>query len=233
VDPAEVHVWRACLDLPARCVDDLEQTLNEEERARARRFSFEDGRRRFVVCRGLLRKLLGGYTGLAPERVEFSYGLHGKPALGQQRGPRTLRFNVSHSKDLALYAITAGREVGVDVECIRPDLASLEVAERFFSRGEVAALRASPPRDRARAFFECWTRKEAYIKARGEGLSLPLHYFQVSIGPGAAALLDVTDDPEEVSRWTLHALDPGEGFTAALAAEGRGWRLRLRVLAAH
>ena len=219
---AGVHVWRAGLDFPPHRVGDFEQVLSEEERSRARRFVSEEGRRRFVVCRGLLRTLLGAYAGLTPERVEFSYGPYGKPALARPQDATGLRFSVAHSDDVALYAIAARREAGVDIERIRPALASLKIAERFFSPGEVAALRASPPASRARAFFECWTRKEAYVKARGEGLSFPFHRFQVSLTPREAALLTVADDPEEVARWTLHALEPGDGFAGALAVEKRG-----------
>jgi 4'-phosphopantetheinyl transferase len=226
----DVHVWTARLDVPPPEVEESWRTLSDDEQSRARRFVFEHGRRRFIVGRGLLRRLLGHYAGVAPEWLEFSYGRYGKPAVAGPSSARPLRFNLSHCEDLALYAVTRGREVGVDVERIRPEFATLDIAERFFSSGEVAVLRAvADPGARARAFFACWTRKEAYIKARGEGLSFPLHRFRVSLEAGApAALLDVSDDPGEVSRWCLESLDPGGAFVGALVVEGQGWRLGCR-----
>ena len=227
---SDVSVWIARLDVPPRDVEEFSRTLSDDERARARRFAFEHLRRRFVVGRGLLRRLLGRCAGVAPERLDFSYGQYGKPALAGPSSALPLRFNLSHCEDLTLYAVTVGREVGIDVERIRPDFATLDIAARFFSSGEVAVLRAiSDPIARVRAFFACWTRKEAYIKARGEGLSFPLHRFRVSLEGGApAALLDVSDDPGEASRWRLEALDPGSAFAGALAVEGQGWRLSCR-----
>jgi 4'-phosphopantetheinyl transferase len=134
---------------------------------------------------------------------------------------------LSHSDGLVLYAITRGREVGVDVERLRPDFAVLEVAKKFFSRREVTALVALPENQWPKAFFNCWTRKEAYIKARGEGLTLPLDRFDVSLVPGEpAALLYTNDDPQEASRWSLQELVPESGYVAALAVEGHDWRLK-------
>jgi 4'-phosphopantetheinyl transferase len=141
-----------------------------------------------------------------------------------------LRFNVSHSQGVALYALTRGREVGVDIEFVREDFARFDIAERFFSTREVSALRALPTEQHTAAFFDCWTRKEAYIKARGEGLSHPLHSFAVSLAPGETAALLWTDtDPQEAARWSLVGLFPGESYRAALAVEGemptlRCWR---------
>lgn len=139
----------------------------------------------------------------------------------------TLHFNVSHSNGLALYAVARGREIGIDLEFVREDIAGLEIAERFFSSREVSALRALAPSEYTVAFFDCWTRKEAYIKARGEGLSHPLHGFTVSLAPGTpAAILNIDADPHEAARWTLVALSPGDGYRAALAVEGRVAHLR-------
>jgi 4'-phosphopantetheinyl transferase len=174
-----------------------------------------------VAARGGLRDVLSRYTGTTPESLRFSYGGHGKPFLGDEGGGGLLRFNVSHSNGVALYAVAAGREVGVDIEHVREDFAGLDIAERFFSSREVAALRALPGAERPGAFFDCWTRKEAYIKARGEGLSCPLHLFSVSLTPGQpAALLCTDDEPQEAARWSLVELFPGEGFRAALAVRG-------------
>ncbi|HKP10473.1 MAG TPA: 4'-phosphopantetheinyl transferase superfamily protein, partial [Blastocatellia bacterium] len=157
--------------------------------------------------------------------LSFGYSEHGKPSLaGSHSGD--LRFNVSHSHELALFAFTWGRELGVDIEWIRPEVAGEQIAEQFFSRDEVATLRALPPGRQAEAFFNCWTRKEAYIKARGEGLSLPLHLFDVSLAPGEPAALLRAAMSDETTRWTMTALAPGAGYKAALVAEGRDWHLR-------
>jgi 4'-phosphopantetheinyl transferase len=222
----EVHVWRASLDLKAARVQSLQQTLSGDERARAGRFHFQKDREHFVVARGVLRAILGGYLDIEPGQVRFCYGAHGKPTLAQGAGKPVLRFNLSHAHGLVLYALARGRELGIDVEHLRPQLVNERVAEQFFSRGEVAVLRGLPADEQQKAFFDCWTRKEAYIKARGEGLSLRLDQFEVSLAPGApAALLSSDGDPREACRWALKELSPGPGYMAALAVEGHGWRL--------
>jgi 4'-phosphopantetheinyl transferase len=227
LDDGEVHVWRACLNLHGSRLGQLWETLSPDEQLRARKFKFQRDREHFVAARGGLRDILSRYTGSAPQSLHFSYSEYGKPSLVGETGGEFARFNVSHSDGLALYAVTAGREVGIDLERVREDFASLDIAERFFSRREVAALRALPPTVRTPAFFDCWTRKEAYIKARGEGLSRPLHLFTVSLAPGQpAALLCDDEEPEEASRWSLASLSPGEGFRAALAVKGQVRALR-------
>jgi len=223
----EVHVWRATLDVGLAHVHGFERTLAADERARAARFHFDTHRNRFIVGRGLLRTILGRYLGMAPDRLQFHYSPLGKPALPAGSESKSIRFNVSHSGGVALYAVTRGRGIGVDIERIRPDFANEEIAGRFFSPREVAALNALPPQSRLDAFFACWTRKEAYIKARGEGLSLPLNCFDVSLAPGEpAALLAVHDDPGEAARWSIREPFPGPDYVAALAVEGRDWRLK-------
>jgi 4'-phosphopantetheinyl transferase len=147
-------------------------------------------------------------------------------ALAEAQAARTLRFNLAHCQGLALYAIAWGREVGVDLEYIRENLADQRIAERFFSPAEVETLRSLPEGVQREAFFHCWTRKEAFVKARGEGLSFPLDQFDVSLAPGEpAALLRTLGDPEEAARWSLRELFPGPGFVAAVAAAGHSWRL--------
>jgi 4'-phosphopantetheinyl transferase len=222
----EVHVWRAVLVQPNPVIQALWYTLDQGERDRAERFHFQHDRERFIVAHGLLRTILGGYLGVVPRQLRFCYGAYGKPGLAPECDT-ALSFNLSHAHELALFAITRDRAVGVDIEHTRPGIASIAIAERFFSPHEVAALQAIPDAQRSLAFFTCWTRKEAYIKARGEGLSLPLDQFEVSLAPGApAALLDVAGDQRERDRWQLRALDPGPGYVAALAVEGRGWALQ-------
>lgn len=224
----EVHVWRARLDPEPSAVALLAATLSADERARAARFRFDRDRVSYVVARGVLREILGHYLHVAPAELRFVYSPHGKPSLDAAPRASTLRFNVSHSHGFALYAFASGREVGVDVEYMRPDFAGEEIAERFFSRGEVNTLRGLPRGERLAAFFRCWTRKEAYIKARGEGLSHPLELFDVSLTPGEpAALLATRPDPLEATRWSLEELSCAPGYAASLAVEGAAPRLEL------
>lgn len=214
----EVHVWRASVDRTDSQVEALVETLSVDERDRAGKFYFERDRRSFILARGTLRSLLARYLHRCPARLRFCYGPHGKPALTRDTGGDTVRFNLSHSHGLALFAITRHGDVGIDVELIRPHFASEEIAERFFSPREVFMLRNVPVEKRGEAFFNCWTRKEAYIKATGKGLSLPLDEFAVSLAPGEpAALLETRTDPREASRWCLRSLAPGPGYVGALA----------------
>jgi medium-chain acyl-[acyl-carrier-protein] hydrolase len=217
----DVHVWRVSLDQPEECRSELRELLSADEKERARRFYFPRDRDRFVVGRGTLRALLGRYLSHKPRRLHFTYGAHGKPALAGR-----LRFNVAHSEGLALVAVARDREVGVDLERVRPEVATQEIARRYFSALENQALQALPRPLRALGFFQCWTRKEAYVKATGAGLALALDRFDVSLQPGQpAALLANRDAPAEVWRWTLRQLSPGPGFVGTLAVEGHSWRL--------
>ena len=204
---------------------DLESILSADERERVRRFHFERDRSRWLAGRGCLRMLLGRYFCVPPETLSFDYGPFGKPRLIGLKTP--LQFNASHSGDILLIAVTLDRAVGIDVERIRSDLSVLEIAERFFSPRERSALAAMPDALRTDAFFDCWTRKEAYIKARGEGLSLPLDGFDVAFGPGEPAkLLATRPDAAEACRWRLCELDVADGYKAALAVEGTQWTLK-------
>jgi 4'-phosphopantetheinyl transferase len=207
-------------------VRSLHRTLAPDEQARAERFYFRKDRERFIVARGLLRVILSRYLDTKPGQLRFCYGLNGKPSLVTTPGQDTLNFNSSHSQGLALYAITRNREIGIDLEYIDTDFACEQVAEQFFSSREKATLRTLPTKMKHEAFLTCWTRKEAYIKARGEGLSFPLDQFDVSMIPGEPALLANTrGDPQEASRWSLRELRPSTSYMAALAVEGHGWRL--------
>jgi 4'-phosphopantetheinyl transferase len=199
--------------------------LSPDERARAERFHFARDRDHFIAGRGLLRVILARYLETEPGTLRFEYGRHGKPRLASTAGDG-IRFNVAHSRGLALYAVAVGRELGVDIERIEPRLEQ-GIAERFFSPGEIATLRSLPPPVQREAFFACWTRKEAYVKARGEGLTLGLDQFEVSMCPGEpAALLHTASDPDEARRWSLQELAPGPGYAAALAVEGGDWMLQ-------
>lgn len=221
----DVHVWKASLDRTPSELDSLRQTLTPDEQKRADRFRFENHRDRFIVGRGVLRAILGRYLNRPPNQLFFEYTPYGKPILASET--EILSFNLSHSHRLALYAVTQGREIGVDVEFIRNNINLLGIAKRFFSAQEYSQLRALPESFQLQTFFDCWTRKEAFVKAKGEGLLLALHQFDVSIAPGKpAALLCTKWDPDEASLWSLRSLNPAPGYAAALAVADRHWILR-------
>lgn len=225
--PDEVHIWRAHLDLPPHRVMRLARSLSPDEARRAERLFFEADRRRFVVARGVLRTILSRYLSLPPADLRFCYGPHGKPELAPEHGDGRLHFNLAHAQGLALYAVTYDRQVGIDVEYMRPQLACRAVAERFFAPSEARRLAALPEEVQGEAFFCCWTRKEAYLKARGDGLSLPLASWSVSLTPGEGPVnLHTARCPAEAARWCLWSLNPGPGYAAAVAVEGAGWQLR-------
>jgi 4'-phosphopantetheinyl transferase len=221
----EIQVWSACLDQPETMVTRLLETLSADERARADRFLFYRDRRRFIVGRGALRILLGSYAEFEPSFLQLGQGEYGKPLL-KNPPPGGLRFNISHSGGLGLFAFVKGREVGVDLEFIRPMPDADAVSERFFSPRERAVLRDCPQAQKSEAFFRCWTRKEAFIKAIGQGLSHPLDRFDVSLAPGESArFLAIDEDTKIASRWLLRELNPAPGYLGALAIEGRDWHL--------
>lgn len=219
LDPDHVHVWRVPLSPPAPQVAALARTLSDDERERAARFHFERDRVGFTVARGALRTLAGRYLGHPPDRLAFGYRDRGKPYLAAP-SDGVLRFNVSHSGDLALLAFTHVHEVGVDIERRRSvhDLRAL--AELSFSRDEYTAWCSLSPRDQPEAFFSCWARKEAFIKATGEGIS-QLAAFDVSLRPGEPAqLLRVAGDAPAQPRWSIHDLPAIPGYATALVVEG-------------
>lgn len=219
-----VDIWRLSLDLPPDSVRAMKSTLSAEEAQRADRFRFEKDRSRFIVSHACLREILARYLGSDPARLAFSINEYGKPSLTHSR----LEFNLSHSGNLALIAVTWNRKVGVDVERIREGISSLVIARQYLSKAEMAELQSLPPEQRVNAFFICWTRKEAYIKAQGLGLSLPLVSFDVSLTPNQPAVLRATrPDPHEAARWTLRSLPTDTEHEAAAAVEGLDVEFRL------
>lgn len=219
----EVHLWRIPIGGEEWPAEDL-LLLDPGERARAARFVFARHRAPWIRARAALRRILARYVDATPETLPFQVGEWGKPSLCGSNG-ESLRFNLSHSGGLALLAVAWGREVGVDVERIRPTVELLDLATRFFSPSEVAALRAVDDARRERAFFACWSRKEALIKADGRGLSFGLDTFEVSLHPDhPAELLSVRGVPGG-DRWMLREIPVDEGYAAALVVEGTGWHL--------
>jgi 4'-phosphopantetheinyl transferase len=218
----ELHVWRASLERPPQVTGAMRRLLAPDERARADRFRFERDRTRFIVGRSLLRGLLARYLDAVPEELTFQYGAFSKPAL-----PGGPWFNLSHSGAVALYAFSSSAEVGIDVELDNADFARERIAERFFSPAEVGVLRSLPVDAQPRAFLSCWTRKEAFIKARGDGLSLPLDSFDVTLAPHLpAALVRTAWCSDEPKHWHMQDLsDRKAGYIAAVAIRGDGWRV--------
>ena len=211
-----IAVWPVSTQAPDAVVERFRSFLAPDEMERAARFRFEHLQRSFVLARGALRVLLGRYLNMRARDLQFHYGSKGKPSLADAR-PR-LQFNASHSHDLALFAFTLDCEIGVDVEAVRPMPDIEDIARRFFCAEETAELMSLPAGQRNDSFFLCWTRKEAYIKATGEGLSTPLDAFRVTLRSGEAArMLHLASDPIAAEAWSLHNLTPAPGYAAALA----------------
>lgn len=211
-----VDVWRIHLNLELDSVKSFESTLSEDEFQRASNFHFDKDRDRYIIAHFSLRNILGRYLGTEPAQLEFSIDQHGKPSLLKHK----LEFNLSHSGSFALVAVTLNRIIGVDVERMREGISSLSIARQYFSPAEIVELETVPADQKETAFFACWTRKEAFIKAKGLGLSLPLDSFDVSLTPDEPAILRaVRPQPQEAARWTLLSLDVAPRHAGAVAVE--------------
>jgi 4'-phosphopantetheinyl transferase len=210
-----VHVWSIRTEASNAVAARFELILAPDERHRAARFAFDHLRHSFILARGALRILLGHYLNVHPASIEFQYSSKGKPALAESAG---IEFNASHSGRLAVFALTAGCQIGVDVEQLRPLRDMQSIADRFFCPEEAADLMTVAADQRERAFFACWTRKEAYIKAVGDGLSAPLDGFRVPVQPGEPVrFIHVAHDTNAAKAWTLHDLQLADNYVSALA----------------
>jgi len=217
----DVHVWRTSLVQAEDYVERLFRILSPDEQAKAKRYRFVELQHHYIVGRGVLRELLGKYLNVPGASLEFAYGPQGKPMLAGAFAGHDIRFNVSHSGELALYAVTTGREVGVDVEYMK-DLEDLEsIVEHFFAPPEVEKLLSLPKEQRHEAFFNCWSRKEAFIKVTGKGVSYGLDKFAVTLAPDEPARL-LWVEGADAANWELLALDAQERYKAALCVEGQG-----------
>jgi 4'-phosphopantetheinyl transferase len=219
--PGHVDVWRVSIDEPLSSVPDGDASvLATDELARAGRFHFEKDRCRFTRCRSALRVLLGRYLDLSPSRVRFICGPNGKPEIAADQNPQQLRFNVSHSANLALIGVGLRHRLGVDIEEIRAEVDIAELADLFFSTRERAGLRSMQDQLRLQAFFACWTRKEAFLKAVGFGLSFPLSHFSVSTHlHDSPELQEIQGDPQAAKQWSLADIPVEEGYRATVAIE--------------
>jgi 4'-phosphopantetheinyl transferase len=227
IEARAVHIWRAWLDRPDEDIDAFENLLSADEYERASRFHFERDRRRYITGRGILRVLLARYLDLHAADIGFKYGAQGKPELSGGDHHYPIKFNLAHSNKLAIYAFTSEDNIGVDLEYVRPLRDGMDVAKRFFSDNEYNVLRSLPEEEQQQAFFRCWTRKEAFIKATGEGLSYPLDGFDVSLAPGESArLLNIGGSVVEAAKWLLQNIQPANDYIGALVVKGRGWQMR-------
>lgn len=219
LSPEIIHIVRVRLDLPQEQILELMHGLSEEERIRAERFRFDEPRSRFVACRSTLREILGHCYGITPGAIVFGYGAHGKPEIvANTESPRPdVQFNISHSGVWGLIAVTIGAVVGVDIEEYDSRAELLRLSERFFAASEAAELTNLPATKQQAGFYRGWTSKEAYIKATGRGMSLPLSSFRVTIDPDRpASLISVMDQPNEPARWTVHSFDVAPNYAAAV-----------------
>jgi 4'-phosphopantetheinyl transferase len=224
----ESHVWRLSLTSSPSNVRRMAELLDPTECSRAGRFRFEKDRRQYILTRGVLRMLLGRYLRRDPSGLNISYSSRGKPFIAGSENRDDLRFSVSHAGDLALLAFSRGRETGVDIESRQRLKNWKSVAERIFSEREKQELNSLTEMMRTVAFYNGWTRKEAYLKATGEGLVDALSGIEVSISPLAPACLRaIHGDVELASRWSIYALEPAEGYAAALVVEGGNCGVRL------
>ena len=233
--PGEVHVWRLDLDVPATQVAQLNQTLDDDERARGAYLKFDADRSHFILAHGLVRCLLGSYLGLAPEAVRYDRAPRGKPRIraGLRDTDLPLRFNVSSSDETALLAVSLDREVGIDVEKIRAERDCIGIAGRFFSPRETATLRRLGGQEQVSAFYRCWTRKEAYVKATGDGMFLPLNSFDVPVDspdvpllPGRSHVVFSSGGEADRRRWEMIDIPEIAGYAAALVVESDGFSAR-------
>jgi 4'-phosphopantetheinyl transferase len=223
----EIHIW--CARLDEQRVSQFQSLLSGDERIRAERFHFEKDRERFIIRRGILRTLLGGYSGVGANRLQFCYGKNGKPALADEFGKGKICFNSSSSEGSAIYAFTRDSEIGVDIEYMRDIPEMAQIAERIFSVKEKALFLTLPESRRKEAFFKWWTCKEAFIKAIGEGLSYPLDEIDVLLAPDEPAkLLRIEGNSEAASRWSIQDLRPASGFAAAVAIKGQNRSVHCR-----
>ena len=217
----EIHLWRAHLDTDRTTIQFWKAALAQDELERAQRFAFPRDRDRFIAGRGILRAILGRYMCKPPGSIEFVYDPHGKPRLSLSQSDPPIRFNLSHSHGLALYAFSCDREIGIDIEAIRSEGSEEGIAEHFFSSKELTEFRLLAAEQRTLGFFLCWTRKEAYVKALGAGLVAPLDNFSVSLTPGSPDRLLSADSDS----WMLRSFEPEVGYAGAVVAQGKDWTL--------
>jgi 4'-phosphopantetheinyl transferase len=228
---SDIHIWCVSLNVSPQDLSYYRSILSKDEVNRAGRFVFEKDRDHYIAGRGLLRVILGSYLDLEPAQLEFVYGPHGKPALKPGPTDKALEFNLSHSKDLALYAFNWNRRIGIDIEYIIPMADMDNFAEQFFTRRETALINVLSGHQKEDAFFRTWTCKEAFLKANGSGLTVPINQVEISLDTDEVVTLSsIGNNKEQTSHWHLEILNHFPGYRAALAVEGRDVQVKLQQL---
>lgn len=219
--PNQVHIWRASIDLDEHQMGNMLAILANDEVERAAHFHFERDKKRFIAARGILRHILAGYLGKSPCDLKFEYSAKAKPALATTSESKDLSFNLSHSNGFALYAVTSHRNIGIDIEHINDDVLAWEIARKFFSKTEISLLKAIDKNEMHELFFQYWTRKEAILKARGDGISFPMEKVEVSSISGSNfSQITLPGDESESMHLYVQDLFPWPGYAAAIAVEG-------------
>jgi 4'-phosphopantetheinyl transferase len=222
----DVHLWRAFLRQSATCIDKLTPLLSEDELSRAASFHFENDRERFILCRGILRIILGRYLDINPKHLKFRSGPYGKPYLVNESAGAHIQFNLTHSHNLALYAFTSNCMIGIDVEYILQIMDIEHIVDNSFSDYEISIFKTLKPNQKEIAFFNCWTRKEAYVKAIGEGLNLPLHTFDVSLAPNEPSrILSISGSTNEALLWSIETFIPAVDHVATVAIKESNYHI--------
>ncbi|MDJ0519440.1 MAG: 4'-phosphopantetheinyl transferase superfamily protein [Trichodesmium sp. MO_231.B1] len=219
MSPNNVHIWSTNLKLLPSQIEELSTILSSDEIERANKFYFERDKNRFIIARGKLRKILSRYLNIEPEKLQFTYSDRGKPYLTDT----SILFNLSHSQDLALYAITQVNSIGIDLEYIRPMNDAENLAKRFFSHQEYNLISQLPPQKQQETFFKLWTCKEAYLKATGDGLAGGLEKVEISLNP--VEFFSINQDIKETARWYLHQFIPQPNYIAAVVVAGKNQNL--------
>lgn len=223
----EVHLWCASLILDSKILHKLRSTLSTDEIERADRFHFQKNRNSFTAGRGILRSILAHYLENKPREIGFIYNTHGKPSIANMPGGTGINFNLSHSHGLAVYAFTRRRRIGIDIERLRSNLSFEKIANRFFTTAEYEKLRGLHHDEFIEGFFNLWTHKEAYIKAKAKGLSIPLNQFGVTINADQTVRInEIGRNPDEEYVWSFYTLTPAPGYVGALAVEGKNLTIK-------
>lgn len=219
----DVHIWRAVLDVPGWRVQEFKEKLSVEERIKSEKFRFERDRSRFIAARGILRLILGAYLGIVPNEIRFCYEIGGKPRLLSSFATDDIQFNLSHSEELALYGFTRGHEVGVDIECIREMSEMEEIVEQLYSRRYRDLLSTVSPNEKQEIFFHWWTRKEAFAKGTGSGLTHPVDTFDALPVEGkSAGSVWIMEAGQQGQQWSMWDVSPADGFAGTVLVEGEG-----------
>jgi len=228
---SNLHIWCASLNSSPEELAHYNSLLSQDEIARAKMFYFEKDHNHFIVGRGLLRTLLGSYLNVEPSQIGFIYGKYGKPALQTGTHKTTLDFNLSHSKDYAIYAFCLNRKIGIDLEHVRPMPDLYDFARQFFSLRENVLINSLAGKQKEEAFFKIWTCKEAFLKANGSGLTIPINQVEISLeSDGSVTLTSIGELEEQTELWRMESFSPISDFQAALAVKGNGGHITLRQL---